>query len=256
MAVLVAGALSKVSVGNTTASLSSTAASGGTGPYTQQWYRSTSPGFTPGAGNIVAAATALTLNDSGLSPGQVYYYKVVYTDAVAATVTSEELAVQIGLPLQNPNQFAQSNICGALDEHLNLNTIPVQVDLSEPVSAGLVAGTAMKLVDSGDGVPKVIACTSAGDEVFGFLNYNIKNKTYKPGDRAELSIKGNVMYLFATHAYARGDRLALDLAVPGGVQDLPSSASTYVGWAFDKGVVGQLCRVFIETPSFIQGDSF
>lgn len=253
---ITAGALSKVSVGNTTASLSATAASGGTGPYTQQWYRSTSPGFTPGIANLVSGATALTLNDSGLSPGQVYYYKVVYTDALAAVATSLELAVQIGLPLQNPNQFAQSVICGQLDQHLNLNTIPVQIDLSEPATDGLVAGTAVKLVDSADGVPKVIACDSEGDEVFGFLNYNIKNRTYKPGDRAEMSIKGNVMYLFATHAYARGERLSLDLAVPGGVQVLPSSASTYVGWAFDKGVVGQLCRVYIESPSFIQGDSF
>ncbi len=66
------------------------AASGGTPPYTYQWYRSTTPGFTPGGGNIVVGAVSLTLNDTGLTPGTTYYYKNIVTDSTLATSTSNQ----------------------------------------------------------------------------------------------------------------------------------------------------------------------
>lgn len=79
--------------GSTTASVSVAAASGGTGPYTYQWYRSTSGGFTPGAGNVVAGATNRTLGDTGLTNGVTYYYKNVVTDHVGTTATSNQVSV-------------------------------------------------------------------------------------------------------------------------------------------------------------------
>lgn len=90
---LASGTASGSGTGSTTASVSVTAATGGTSPYTYQWYRSTSSGFTPGGGNIVSGATSLTLNDTGLSPSTTYYYKVISTDNVAATVTSAQVTV-------------------------------------------------------------------------------------------------------------------------------------------------------------------
>lgn len=78
---------------STTANVAVTAATGGIPTYTYQWYRSTSSGFTPGSGNIVSGATSITLNDTGLTPGADYYYKVIATDAGSQTVTSAELHV-------------------------------------------------------------------------------------------------------------------------------------------------------------------
>jgi hypothetical protein len=58
---LTAGAITQTAVTDTTASLVVAAATGGTRPYTYQWYRSTTSGFSPGGGNIISGATALTL---------------------------------------------------------------------------------------------------------------------------------------------------------------------------------------------------
>ena len=82
-----AGTASTSSVGNTVASLSATAESGGVAPVTYQWQRST----TSGSGfSNVSGATSLTLNDTGLTNGTTYYYRLVYTDAASSTVTSNE----------------------------------------------------------------------------------------------------------------------------------------------------------------------
>ena len=118
-----AGALSQVSVGSTVASLSSAAATGGTGPYTYQWYRSTVSAFTPGAGNIISGATALTLSDSGLIPNTQYYYKVVATDSGSVSGTSAQLGVVTGLPAMSPNQFLQSSLLGMIDMRFPYSTI-------------------------------------------------------------------------------------------------------------------------------------
>jgi hypothetical protein len=88
--VFTAGTISLASKTSTTVNLSSTAATGGTSPYTYQWYRSTSTGFTPGAGNILSGQTSLTLNDTGLTAFTPYYYKIRATDNVSATVDSTE----------------------------------------------------------------------------------------------------------------------------------------------------------------------
>lgn len=91
---ITAGILSLVSVTYTSANLSATAATGGVGPYTYQWYRSTVGGFTPGPTNLVALATALTLSDTGLVAGTQYYYSLVATDTSdSTTVQYAQLAV-------------------------------------------------------------------------------------------------------------------------------------------------------------------
>lgn len=247
-----AGALSLVSKTSTTASLESAAASAGTAPYSYQWYRSTTSGFTPGAGNIIAGATALTLNDTGLIPGTQYYYKVVATDSSGTPVTgtSAQLGVETDPPVQNPNQFAQSSLLGMLDLRFNNETVAAQIDSSE--SETLYAGQAVKIVDSADGIPKVIACTADSDEVFGFINYNIKDIGYEAGDRCEISQAGNVMYLYATGAIARGAQVTLDVTTRGGVATKTSSSGDrIVGYAFDKAsAAGALIRVKLGVPSF------
>lgn len=250
MAALAAGALSLVSVASTTDVVLSAAATGGTAPYTYQWYRSTTNGFSPGAGSLIAGAVALTLNDSGLIPNTQYYYLVVVTDNVSATATSAQLGVLTGAATQNINSFTQSPQLGMIDQRFDYNTMPVQVDVSQV--GALFAGSAVKMVDSLDGVPKVVGCSANADNVLGFINFDIKSQTFVAGSRAELSRGGNVIYLYATGAIARGHQVQLDLTSPGGVaQSVGSSGANIVGWAMDKAATaGVLIRVSLTSPSF------
>lgn len=254
---LTAGVLSQLSVASNTAQLSSTAASGGTGPYTQQWYRSTTTGFSPGGGNIIAGATALTLNDSGLIPNTPYFYKVVYTDTGNSntTVNSTQLAVTTTATQLNPNQFAQTTVVGMIDLRFPYNSVSVQIDASQ--SGNLYPGSAVKMVDSADGIPKVVGCASDADEVLGFINFDIKTIAFIAGSLAEISMGGNVMYLYATGAIARGTQVCLDLTSPGSVAQVTGSGGEdIVGWAYDKAVAaGALIRVFLKTPSFLKDGS-
>ena len=93
---------------STTVTIGAVAASGGVPPYTYQWYRSTSTGFTPGGGNSLAGATALFLHDATASPATLYYYKCVASDSQSSpfTATSTQVSVTtlaaplaIGLPV-------------------------------------------------------------------------------------------------------------------------------------------------------------
>lgn len=86
------GSISAIGTGGVTANLSAGAALGGTAPYTYQWYRSITSGVTPVVGNILSGQTALSIADSGLSPGQTYYYIIVATDATLATGQSAQFA--------------------------------------------------------------------------------------------------------------------------------------------------------------------
>lgn len=90
---LLNGLASLVSFSSTICTVKVTNAIGGTAPYAYQWYRSTTPGFTPGGGNIVGGATNQTLNDTGLTDGTTYYYKNVVTDNIAATSISNQISV-------------------------------------------------------------------------------------------------------------------------------------------------------------------
>ncbi len=74
------------SVTTTTATFTSTAATGGTAPYSYQLYRSTVSGFVPASANAVGAATSTAPSaDSGLLPGIPYYWRIVVTDSTSPT---------------------------------------------------------------------------------------------------------------------------------------------------------------------------
>lgn len=249
---LTAGVLSQVGVTQSTATLASTAASGGTGPYTQQWYRSTTTGFSPGGGNIIAGATALTLTDTGLVPNTTYFYKVIYTDTGHSNdvITSAQLAVVSSQPTLSQNQFAQTSYIGVVDLRFAYNTVSVMIDVTQ--ATPVFPGTPVKMVDSAGGVPKVVACTANTDECLGFLNFDIKSTQYVAGQAAEMSMSGNCMFLYATAAIARGAQVRLDIINNGVAPLLGSGAANIVGWAYDKAAAqGDLIRVFLKTPSFV-----
>jgi len=247
-----AGALTLVSKTATKVVAQSAPATAGVGPYTYQWYRSTDPAFVPGGGNIIAGATALTLNDSGLIPGTQYYYKVVATDTgnSNATDASDALSVATEQATPNPNQVAQTTVLGVLDLRFNPNTVAAQVDASQVDP--IYPGQALKMVDSAGGVPKVVACSADSDDVCGFATYNMKNRAFLAGDALEMSMSGNVMWLRAVAAIGRQKQVVIDLNTTGGVkQATGSTGSSLIGWAFDKAVnPGDLIRVMLSSPSF------
>jgi hypothetical protein len=65
-------------------------ASGGTPPYTYQWYRSTVNGFTPGPTNILTGATKQQLSDIPTQPSTLYYYVCVAKDSGMVTGNSPQ----------------------------------------------------------------------------------------------------------------------------------------------------------------------
>lgn len=250
---ITAGTLSQVSVGPTIASLLATAATAGTGPYTYQWYKSTTTGFSPGGGNIISGATALTLNDTGLVPGTLYYYKVVATDTGHSNDTAEytQLPVTTSAPELSQNQFSMTSYLGVVDQLYAYNTSAVDVDASQATT--LYTGAAVKMADVAGGAPKVVGCSANSDNVLGFINYDIKSRAYVAGDRAQISKSGNVIYLYATGAISRGVQVSLDLTTNGGVRAAAThTGDRIVGWSYDKAAAaGDLIRVFLQTPSFL-----
>ena len=199
----VMGALSLVKSQATVIDLSAIAASGGTGPYTYQLYMSTVSGFSPGGGNLVAGATSLSPMVTGLIPGTQYYFKMVSTDTgnSSATATSAEFGAATTQPVQNISSFGLSSQLGMIDLRFDFSTVSVQIDLAQVGS--LYPGGAVKMVDSAGGVPKVLGCSANGDDVFGFINYDIKSRAFVAGDMCEISCEGNVMFLYATGALVR-----------------------------------------------------
>lgn len=241
---LTAGVLSKVLISPNFANLASTAASGGTGPYTQQWYKSQTTGFSPGAGNIISGATALTLNDSNVQPNSTYYYVVVYTDVGAsATINSSQLTV-VTEPSLLQNQFAQSPYVGVVDLRIGpTNVIACQVDVS--VTGVLYPGQGVKIVaNTAGGIPKVAPVAANNDACIGFAAFNIKDLQYVAGQNLEVAMWGTVIWCYATGSVTQFARVCLDVTYVGGVQATGNTA-TIMGWAVDGSSGAGLIRVML-----------
>lgn len=249
---ITAGTISIQDVGPDYARLLASAPTGGTGPYTFQWHRSQTNNFTPSGGTALAGKTSLALDDSGLIPNTTYYYKLVATDTGAgnATVTYPQATVVTKAQSFQPNAFGQTALIGQTDLHLNFNTVSVMIDESQ--AGDLPAGAPVKIVDSAGGVPKVVGVTADTDEVYGYLNYNPINATFRKGMAAEMSMAGNCIRLFATTAIGRGKQVQLTTTTTGGVAlATDGSGKTLVGWAYDKAVrPGDVIRVILSVPSF------
>lgn len=252
-----AGALSASNITDSQVALTSAAASGGTAPYTYQWYRSQTSGFSPGPSSIITGATALSFIDDGLNAGETYYYVVRATDSTSPSPVaddSDQLTVQMLASLPGQNQFNQDPILGMLDQRFNPDTVVAQFNSAG--SGTLVAGQAVKGVTTAAGVLQVAPATLQADVIIGFVNYNIKNRSFAPGDYLEISMNQNVVYLYATAAISRYQQVVSKPAAivggcNGGVAPVTgSSGFPIVGWSMDTVSIGSLCRIFLSTPSF------
>lgn len=249
--VLTAGVITQQSVSSTTAQLVATAATGGTGPYTQQWYRSTTTGFSPGPSNILTGQTSLVLNDTGLIPNTVYYYKVVYTDTGHSndTVTATQLAVTALPPSQSQNQFAMAPFLGMVDLKVGpTNVVAGEIDSTQ--ATPLYAGSFVMIQNNLNGIPTLAGIAADTDNAWGCIVYDIKSQSYSAGARAEIAQAGTCIWLYATTAITRGAQVVPDVTSQGAVQAATGS-DAIVGYAFDEATAyGDLIRVILSTPSF------
>ncbi len=253
---ITAGVISLVQQNSTSVKLAASAATGGTGPYTYQWYMSTTSNFTPGGGNILSGETALTLTKSGLVPGVTYYFKVIAIDTGHSNDPVEYAQYVDAAPPITPsqNQFQQSPVMGQIDLRFDYNTVSGMIDSSQLTP--LYAGSAVKRVNSAGGVPKLIGCTADENDVFGFINFDIKSPAFLAGMAVEVSQAGNCMYLLATGAIDANAQVVLDEAalILGGIGAVKAAAgitgANIIGWAYDKAVQGQVFRVMLTCPSY------
>lgn len=144
------------------------------------------------------------------------------------------------------NQFSQSPVKGQLDLKFNGQTVSAQIDVSS--GGGLIAGQPIKMVDSSGGIPKIVECAADSDDVYGFINYDIKNAIYGVGDKCEISaMRNNVMYMEASAAIARNAKVMI--VVAGSKVATRAGGGVCVGRAFDKALAtGDLIRVTIDLP--------
>lgn len=144
------------------------------------------------------------------------------------------------------NQFSQIPVQGQLDLGRNYETIACQVDTT--TGGSLVPGQAVKMYDSAGGVPKVVECAADTDDVFGFLNYDLKNATFGSGDPVEVSqFRGNVMYMTASAAIARNAQVMIVVASK--KVATATSGKRIIGRALDKATAdGDVIRVEIDLP--------
>ncbi len=134
-------------VTSSTATLTTAAPTGGTSPYTGQWYRNLLSGFSPAVGNAVSGATGLTLSDTGLSAGTPYYYIYKATDSANNTVSSSQVAA-VTLPGVVPIGFAGTSITAGYQTTGTFDT-PDQCCLALSSLLGDASGVTYHAVNAG-----------------------------------------------------------------------------------------------------------
>lgn len=150
----------------------------------------------------------------------------------------------------NLNTFGMSVIKGQTDLRSGQPTLSVQIDASEVGT--LVPGTAVKMVDSVGGVPKVIAVAADTDDIFGFIAYDQKSSSFVAGARCEVvQGRGGFIYLEAGAAVARNAEV--QYVVSGAKVITAVSTKRVVGKALDKATAsGQIIRVAVDLPGVIK----
>ena len=221
---LTAGIIYGVSRIGTTANLASTAATGGTGPYTYQWHRSTVSGFTPGSGDALSGATSLTLADGGpLTPGTTYYYVLVVTDTgTSGTINSAQF-----------NLVPVTNYRGVAGYGYSLNFTPI--------------GGASTIIDA---ITEITPPPASVSELKAKIGSGAKAgvEIVAPGSKLASQIKGKARYLKADYLYLQGQ-----LGVAGTiVLTLAQDAAAAVGLFSGNGFLSNLTEQAINDSGIME----
>ncbi len=146
----------------------------------------------------------------------------------------------------NINQFAVTPVQGMTDLMWGgEGVITAQVKSDEAVA--LVAGQAVKLADVAGGPPVITALAANTDAPFGFVAYNLKDRTYPASSKVELALGGSVIYMTAGAAIARGAKVEVVNATFKVITN--AGVNPVSGFALDKASAdGDLIRVMIITP--------
>ena len=132
---------------------------------------------------------------------------------------------------QSPNQFIQTPEKGYLDLQTGLNNVITCVHKAGETTP-LVAGTAVKIVDSYTAIPAVEACDADTEIPFGFVVNNIKDTDFPAEARLEVARAGTVMFMVAGAAIARGANVSFQVAT--GKVITQATTDTITGQALDK----------------------
>jgi hypothetical protein len=153
---------------------------------------------------------------------------------------------------QNINQFAMAAQLGMLDLRFNVNTLSAKVDATS--GGSLIAGQPVKIVSSGPSlIPSVVETQTNTDDVFGFINYDIKSESFNVGDKIEISVlQGNVMYMLSSAAITQNGQVMISGTIGAPTVVTATAAHMVIGRAMDAATAsGQLIRVAILLPGFL-----
>ncbi len=153
----------------------------------------------------------------------------------------------------NQNQFAQTPVLGQVSMVVNPDIVPARINPSS--SAVFQAGSAVKLISGTANEILVDACTGPTDgPVFGVIVYNLRKNLLSAGDVASVACGGSYVFLEASAAITRGDKVTASAATTGNdprIATVSTPSTQYVtGVAVDSAAgAGSLIRIKIA-PSF------
>lgn len=154
----------------------------------------------------------------------------------------------------NQNQFGQLPIRGQSDLIQGGYTVSCVVKSDE--ATALIPGQAVKIYDSGTGLPIVTAVTADTDDVFGFVAYNVKNQSFAANVPVEIAFFGKVMWMLSSGAIAWMDRLMVVVSGTKVAKATANAKKTCIGIALGHVADATLVRVLIQTPSPLVAASF
>lgn len=149
------------------------------------------------------------------------------------------------------NKFSyQMNVFAPTEEIKGRKVLPANTEsfsgvIDSSVSGTVAPATPMKIVSTSAKLPH-FAPAEAGDNIVGFLEWNVIRGGYKANDLCQVSPDTNVMYMEAESAIGAGDLVAIadydDVTV-----ETASAPAGSIGYALEAATAaGQLIRVKIK----------
>lgn len=152
----------------------------------------------------------------------------------------------VATPTLNVNQFAQIPVLGQLDLETQGTVFTGATSVNQ--ATALVAGQPVTVENSGGGVPKVLALSSAAVAANAVVVRNLKDGNFPASARVELAGDNTIIWLLSNAAINRWAPVEADVSTPGNVGPA-AGINPSLGIAFDQATgSGQLIRVLLQLP--------